>query len=792
MAMKKHEGQPLEPAVPDAGGEGVSAVAATAAPEHDAGGDGEEPAREAGDDVEAGRPEAVATGDASAAAPAASERDGAGSRAPRSAPVWVLALYLGGIAVVFLGQRVLDSWGSVATAVTVVGLLAVISATLLRYSPRFRVGGERRQIEALLGVLSITGLVALGIYFATSEPFAERLGLYRLGDRAFDRVMGVATVTWVALAVLSVVPMIFAETAAFPMRHAVRPESRRVRAAAVAGVTLALAAVYGSLFVYAARGLAWSADHSYFKTSQPSGSTRAIIASLSEPVRVQAFFPDVNEVRAEVERYLTAAAAGNPKLEVEIKDRLLVPEAAQKLRVTQDGVLVITQGEASEQVRLGTELDKARPKLRTLDRDFQEKLLKLVRSRRTAYLTVGHGEINDTVGKAEMATRDATIVDKLLTRQNYTVKTLGIAQGLGTDIPADADIVLVLGPSEPFAAEEIGALRRYAERGGKLFLALDPDAETNTEALLPSDRSRGDLDVSEPAGASPDRVPAAVGSAAPATSAAPVASAVPTAGTASPAAVVPPRRSWLGELAGVVGLTFDDAVLANDKVHMRVRSHPSDRARLVTNRFSSHAAVSTLSRSSTRGAAVMVDGAGSLDRAPGADATIDFALKSMPDTYRDLDRNYRFDSASEQRETYNLAAAVSRRVKSAPPTPAASASAAAGAPEGSAPRSGQDGGAAKNPADGELRAFVLADSGALTDLPMGNVIENQILFVDALRWLTGEESFMGEISSEEDLRVEHTRAQDLVWFYSTIFGVPALVLGAGLLLGRRRQPKGVA
>jgi len=52
---------------------------------------------------------------------------------------------------------------------------------------------------------------------------------------------------------------------------------------------------------------------------------------------------------------------------------------------------------------------------------------------------------------------------------------------------------------------------------------------------------------------------------------------------------------------------------------------------------------------------------------------------------------------------------------------------------------------------------------------------------------------MGEISSEEDLRIEHTKQEDLVWFYSTIFGAPALVLGVGFWLGRRptrRKKKG--
>ncbi len=89
--------------------------------------------------------------------------------------------------------------------------------------------------------------------------------------------------------------MLFAETALWPMRRAERPESRRVRAAASAGLTLVLAAIYGALLVYAAGGVPWKADYSYFKTSRPSESTRKVAASLAEPVKVVAFFPDVNE-----------------------------------------------------------------------------------------------------------------------------------------------------------------------------------------------------------------------------------------------------------------------------------------------------------------------------------------------------------------------------------------------------------------------------------------------------------------------------------------------------------------
>ena len=88
-----------------------------------------------------------------------------------------------------------------------------------------------------------------------------------------------------------------------------------------------------------------------------------------------------------------------------------------------------------------------------------------------------------------------------------------------------------------------------------------------------------------------------------------------------------------------------------------------------------------------------------------------------------------------------------------------------------------------------MRAFVLSDADALSDLVLANVPGNQFLFVDAVRWLGGEESWSGQQTTEEDVRIEHTKKEDQIWFYSTIFGMPALVLGAGLFGSRRARQK---
>jgi len=73
---------------------------------------------------------------------------------------------------------------------------------------------------------------------------------------------------------------------------------------------------------------------------------------------------------------------------------------------------------------------------------------------------------------------------------------------------------------------------------------------------------------------------------------------------------------------------------------------------------------------------------------------------------------------------------------------------------------------------------------------MGNVVGNQILFVDAVRWLVGEGSVQGLPNTEEDVRMEHTKQADLGWFYAMIFGAPCLTLAAGVWVSRRSRGRG--
>ncbi|MFH1132427.1 MAG: hypothetical protein V1754_13910, partial [Pseudomonadota bacterium] len=187
----------------------------------------------------------------------------------------------------------------------------------------------------------------------------------------------------------------------------------------------------------------------------------------------------------------------------------------------------------------------------------------------------------------------------------------------------------------------------------------------------------------------------------------------------------------------------------------------------VSTRFSSHPSVSTLSSNSPKMATIFL-GAGHLEEIPPTDATfkpqVQFSLHSMAFTWADINNNYRFDPTTEKRKTYEFAAAVT--MKEDPAT------------------SKQK----KRSKKKDMRLLVVADSDVVSDQVFRNA-GNAYLLVDGVKWLSGEEKFTGETSSEEDVRIRHTRKEDQLWFYLTIFAVPALVLGAGFFYTRRRRKK---
>jgi gliding motility-associatede transport system auxiliary component len=224
----------------------------------------------------------------------------------------------------------------------------------------------------------------------------------------------------------------------------------------------------------------------------------------------------------------------------------------------------------------------------------------------------------------------------------------------------------------------------------------------------------------------------------------------------------PDETNGLEPVLTALGLRVLPGTVVSESNHF-VRDHTkADNAVVFTNRFSAHPTASSASRLSSRIASVFVGG-GAIDKVDGAQPegrNTTFSVRSLPGAWRDLDGDYEYDDGPEKKEPLNLVSATTIRP-------------------------GRGG------ADGEGRAVVVGDADFATDQVLRNP-GNVTIVVDTLRWLVGEADIAGPPESEEDVRIEHTRDEDVVWFYGTIFAVPVVVLGAGLgsiQLSKRRRKK---
>jgi hypothetical protein len=218
-------------------------------------------------------------------------------------------------------------------------------------------------------------------------------------------------------------------------------------------------------------------------------------------------------------------------------------------------------------------------------------------------------------------------------------------------------------------------------------------------------------------------------------------------------ALDPESGSQFDALLQPIGVRFVPTTLVNDRVYLARTHQPSDRAQLVTATFGPHASVGTLVRAGGR-LPVFLLGAGSLEMLTQKPAGVNvvFTISALPETFRDLDGSFVFDPRADRRKAWEVAAAITL------------------------PRRGSD----------EGRAVVVADSDVFTDLVLDVSPGNRAFALDAVRWLLGEES-LGAPGGETDFPIQHTRGQEVAWFYVTVFVAPLAVLGAGFWVTRRRR-----
>ncbi len=398
--------------------------------------------------------------------------------------IWTSVLLVCGLVLIFIARRVLGE-GITPKVVLVAGVAAVLSAVSMRAFVRSKAEGAARVVETGLLLADIGVLVALLLYAASTEWGLGQMGLH--GDAA-DHPATILTVLWPAVLSVSLAALLFMELAYRRMPVAESVELRRVRAAAFDGLAIALALVFVVSINYSAEVRDMRTDLSYFHTTKASHGTLEMVRRLGQPVKVILFYPEVNDVLERIRPYFAQVSAASKNLTVEVRDHALVPTLARKHHVRGNGFVLLIRGKGdaqqAEQIEIGTTLEEARGRLKTLDGRFQRSFMQLVTRPRELYLTTGHDEHTGIGADGDTPDMHTRRLSAALSRSNITTHPLGIAQGLADRVPKGAPAVAVVGPRKPFLPEEARSLLTYVQHGGRLIVMIDPDVDTGLEPLL--------------------------------------------------------------------------------------------------------------------------------------------------------------------------------------------------------------------------------------------------------------------------------------------------------------------
>ena len=192
-----------------------------------------------------------------------------------------------------------------------------------------------------------------------------------------------------------------------------------------------------------------------------SDQSKKVLQDLKEPVRIRVFArsQEFERFRDRLDEYTYQSK----QVSVEYIDPEKRPGLAQQYGVTQLGTIVFDYAGRNEKVTSDSE------------QELTNGLIKVIQGRQPkVYFTQGHGEKDTT--SADRSGYNG--IGSSLTSGNFVVEKLVLAQV--TEVPADADVVVIAGPRTDFLGPEIDLLKTYLARGGKLFVMLDPVLKPDT------------------------------------------------------------------------------------------------------------------------------------------------------------------------------------------------------------------------------------------------------------------------------------------------------------------------
>ena len=192
-----------------------------------------------------------------------------------------------------------------------------------------------------------------------------------------------------------------------------------------------------------------------------------VLKKVDLPIHVTAFFQQSGPEWKKAKGLLDQYAYHCRMLSFELIDPDRFPGKAKRLKCTSYDAAFIESSERAERITATTE------------EKLTNAILRVLRgSRKTVYFITGHGErsIKDISKAGYSAARDA------IEAQNYCAKDLFLMRC--TEIPVDAAVVVVAGPTAMIVEKEAEMLHTYMRRGGNVLILVEPETKTGVSSLL--------------------------------------------------------------------------------------------------------------------------------------------------------------------------------------------------------------------------------------------------------------------------------------------------------------------
>lgn len=213
-------------------------------------------------------------------------------------------------------------------------------------------------------------------------------------------------------------------------------------------------------------------DFSLNQANSLSEQSIQLLKGLKEDLRVIFFYREgseqINDYKTQFVGLIKKYQDQTPLVKLEFVEIDQNPALAEKYNIKKGSQSVLL--EYKGRTNLIDKID---------EQEITNALIKVTREKeKNVYIISGHGELPL---ETEPDKRSAGYLKDYLAGNQYTVKPFELSSG---PIPADADVVIILGPNQPYQELDVKKIEAYLRSGGNVLLALEPNMKHGLEGLL--------------------------------------------------------------------------------------------------------------------------------------------------------------------------------------------------------------------------------------------------------------------------------------------------------------------